>query len=273
MNASESWADNMSLFDTWCDFNEEVVDSPTPKKKHLWKYTEKSGGRAAIKVRLCEKARSHYDSLESIADTVARLGYEGAAAILRNRLPQTPKARSGELGEIIATELAEEKMGFNVPVRRLRYKDGREAALRGDDFIGIGFDSNDRLWLLKGESKSRAALSKTTIEEARAILNRDAGRPTPISLLFIADRLIERGGEEKELGQTLQDEVAKNALPPSRIDHALFTLSGNAPPQHLKDDLNAADTGRRHKVINLRITDHQAFIKEIYDGIEELGDD
>ena len=263
----------MSLFDAWCDLDEEALDAPTPKKKRLWKFTEKAGGRAAIKERLCRKARSHYDSLESIADTIARLGYEDAAAILRNRLPQTAKARSGELGEIIATELTEEKMGFNVPVRRLRYKDGREAALRGDDFIGVGFDSNDKLWLLKGEAKSRAALARTAIDDARAVLNRDGGRPTPISLLFVADRLIERGGEEKELGQALQDEVAKSALPPSRIDHALFTLSGNAPPQHLKDDLNAADAGRRHKSINLRVTDHPAFIKEIYEGIAELGDD
>ena len=263
----------MGLFDDWCELDEEVVDVPKSKKKHLWKFTEKAGGRAAIKGRLCQMARSHYDSLENIADTVFRLGYGGAAAILHNRLPQTAKARSGELGEIIATELTEEKMGFNVPVRRLRYKDGREAALRGDDFIGVGFDSNEKIWLLKGESKSRATLAKTTINEARAVLNRDGGRPTPISLLFIADRLIERGGEAKELGKTLQDEVAKNALPPSRIDHALFTLSGNAPPQHLKDDLNAADTGRRHKAINLRVTDHPAFIKEIYEGIAELGDD
>lgn len=262
----------MSIFDAWCTLDAEVVDAPAPKKKHLWKFTEKNDGRAAIKERLCQKARSHYDSLESIADTVARLGYDGAATILQNRLPQTPRARSGELGEILATELTEEKMGFTVPVRRLRYKDGREAALRGDDFIGVGFDSNDKLWLLKGESKSRATLAKTTIDEARAVLNRDGGRPTPISLLFVADRLIERGGEEKELGQTLQDEVAKNALPLSRIDHALFTLSGNAAPQHLKDDLNAADAGRGHKVINLRVSDHQAFIKEIYERIAELGD-
>jgi hypothetical protein len=63
---------------------------------------------------------------------------------------------SGELGEILATELVEEMMDYEVPVRRLRYKDGREMALRGDDFIGIRVNAAGNLHLLKGESKSRA---------------------------------------------------------------------------------------------------------------------
>ena len=66
----------------------------------------------------------------------------------------------------------------------MRYKDGREVPLRGDDFIGVGHDDEDRLHvLLKGEAKSRRALGKTTITEARAALNRDDGRCTPSSPL------------------------------------------------------------------------------------------
>jgi hypothetical protein len=40
----------------------------------------------------------------------------------------------------------------------------------------------------------------------------------------------------------------------------LFTLSGNATPQALYDDLAAADLVRPHLSANLRIEDHQAFI-------------
>ena len=82
--------------------------------------------------------RSHYDRLERIADDVQRLGYKVAAGILRAQLPQTDKGRSGDLGEILATELVEEEIGLRVPVRRLHYKDGRNMAMRGDDFIGDG---------------------------------------------------------------------------------------------------------------------------------------
>src|SRR5262249_29587846 len=131
--------------------------------------------------------------LERIADDIARLGYGGAAEILLAQLPQTARGRSGDLGEILATELVEEEIGLRVPVRRLRYKDGRNMAMRGDDFIGAGYRAGDdgELWLLKGEAKSNRLLGRATVTTARKVLNRDSGRCTPDSLLFVANRLLE----------------------------------------------------------------------------------
>ena len=258
----------MPLFDDWCDSNDQRTG-----KKSLWKLTEKSKGRATIKARLAETVRSHYDSLERIADTVKELGYESAAAILRERLPRSKTARSGDIGEILASELTEERLGFNVPVRRMRYKDGREVALRGDDFIGAGYGDDDKLWLLKGKSKSRTALAKGAITAARKTLDRDNGRCTPLSLLFVADRLLDQGGEMEGLGRDIRTEVAAKALPVSRIDHALFTVSGNAPPAALTEDYNALGQSRLQTVINFRIEDHQDFIAELYEEAGSLGDD
>ena len=259
----------MPLFGDWCE-NDEEED----KKKRLWKLTEKDDGRGAIAGQLAETVRSHYDSLERIADDVEELGYEGASAILRERLPRGKRARSGDLGEILASELTEEKLGFDVPVRRMRFKDGREVALRGDDFIGVAYDGEkDRLHLLKGESKSRKILGATTIAAARKALDRDDGRCTPASLLFVADRLMDRGGEEEALGKIIRQEVAKKALPPSRIDHVMFTMSGNEPPEALTDDFEALDQKRRQLVVNLHIQDHQNFIGDIYEEAGDLGDD
>lgn len=258
----------MPLFDEWC------ANAPqTDKKKKLWKLTEKVGGRDAIKAQLAVVVRSHYDSLERIADDVKTLGYDAAAIILSERLPRGKKARSGDIGEILASELTEEMLNFNVPVRRMRFKDGREVALRGDDFIGVAYDAEDKLWLLKGESKSRIVLAKGTITTARHTLNRDNGRCTPSSLLFIADRLLDRGGDDEELGRTIRAEIALKSLPPSRIGHALFTLSGNAPPQALTDDFNSLGQERLQSVINLRIEDHADFIAEIYEEAGDLGDE
>merc|ERR1711964_226190 len=126
------------------------------KRKHYWTYVEKDGGRDEIRDDLVETIRSHYDRLERIAEDVKRLGYEVASEILNAAMPQTTKGRSGDLGEILATELVEEEVGLRVPVRRLRYKDGRNMAMRGDDFIGAGYDGKgEKLWLLKGEAKKR----------------------------------------------------------------------------------------------------------------------
>jgi hypothetical protein len=56
--------------------------------------------------------------------------------------------------------------------------------------------------------------------EARAImvaLSRDDGRPTATSLLFIADRLMEREDDKAILGRTIRNEVASRTVPAARI--------------------------------------------------------
>ena len=93
----------MALFADWCK-----CDRTDTGRKHLLKYTEKPGGRAAITANLPSILRSHYDDARRIAEDVADLGYVKAAALLAERMPRSKKARSGELGEILATELVEE---------------------------------------------------------------------------------------------------------------------------------------------------------------------
>jgi hypothetical protein len=261
----------VALYDKWCETTKDKYE-----RKEYRCLVEKAGGRDAIRAALVKTVRSNYDRLDRIADDIARLGYKGAAEILRAQLPQTAKGRSGDLGEILATELVEEEIGLRVPVRRLRYKDGRNMAMRGDDFIGAGYGpGNDgELWLLKGEAKSNKVLGKATVTAARKVLNRDSGRCTPDSLLFVANRLLESDdADDLALGRAIRDEVGLKALRAGRIDHMLFTMSGNAAPAALKEDLEAAGTNRDQFVVNLRIEDHQDFIKEMYEEAEDLGDD
>ena len=256
------------LYPHWCERHVEEEGN-----KQLWRLTERAGGRASIEAILTTCIRSHYDNLDQIAEDVRELGYPGAAAILSERMPRSARARSGDLGEILATELVEEHLDFKVPVRRLRYKDGREMALRGDDFVGLMLDDQANLHFLKGESKSRANLARATISEAREALSRDDGRPTATSLLFVADRLMDGGGERRDVGRKIRNEVASRAAPPARTSHMLFTMSGNATPQAQLDDLAAAGGNRPHLSIHLRIEDHQAFIQACYERALALGND
>ncbi len=258
----------MVLYKKWCDATKEEDE-----RKRYWAYVEKDGGRDEIREELADTIRSHYDRLDRIADDVERLGYKVAAEILRAQLPQTVKGRSGDLGEILATELVEEEIGLRVPVRRLRYKDGRNMAMRGDDFIGAGYNNGADLWFLKGEAKSNKVLGNATIASARKVLNRDNGRCTPDSLAFVANRLLESTAEnDVQLGRDIRDEVGLKVVPADHIDHMLFTISGNKPPTSLKGDLSAAEANRDHYVVNLRIEDHQDFIKELFEKAEDLGD-
>ncbi len=260
---------DLGLYEKWCESTREK-----DKRKHYWTYVEKDGGRNDIRNDLAKTIRSHYDRLERIAEDVQRLGYEVAAKILSEAMPKTPKGRSGDLGEILATELVEEEIGLRVPVRRLRYKDGRNMAMRGDDFIGAGYDgTGEKLWLLKGEAKSNKVLGKATVTSARAVLNRDNGRCTPDSLLFVANRLLESSDpDDNALGRDLRDEVGLKSLRADRIDHMLFTVSGNGPHASLKVDLHATGTNRDQYVVNIHVEDHQDFIAAMYLEAEDLGD-
>lgn len=259
----------MPIYEDWCETEARVEG-----RKRLWTVTERAGGRAATSARLAELIRTHYDTQERIADDIEALGYEGAAAILRTLLPQTRRARAGDLGEILAAQLVEERLDFQVPVRRMRYKDGREVPMRGDDFIGVTTAAaDDGLWLLKGEAKSRRRLDRTTIAEAREALVRDSGRCTPHALLFVANRLLESEDEgEQALGRLLRNEVAQSALPRGRVDHALFTMSGNGPIPALAEDFDAAEDRRGHDIINLHIGDYDEFLSDTYELAGELGD-
>ena len=260
----------MGMYERWCEGSRK-----RDKRKHYWTFVEKDGGREEVRDEMAETIRSHYDRLEHIAEDVDRLGYKVAGKILSEAMPQTPKGRSGDLGEILATELVEEEIGLRVPVRRLRYKDGRNMAMRGDDFIGAGYDDKgEKLWLLKGEAKSNKVLGKATVKSARKVLDRDSGRCTPDSLLFVANRLLESNDpDDNELGRSLRDEVGLKSLRADRIDHMLFTVSGNGPHASLKKDLDATGTDRDHYVVNIQVEDHQDFIAAIYEEAEYLGDD
>lgn len=258
------------MFEDWCDIEEMAHGG----NKKLCRLTEKAGGRAAIKAELIERVRSHYDKIEQIADDVERLGFPGASAILKERMPRTARARSGEMGEIIATEFIEFYTVFRIPVRRLRYKDGREMALRGDDFLGVDEDEEEQLLLLKGESKSGQAISNAVVTDARERLSADDGRPTPISQLFVADRLLEATDEDDQtLGRKIRDEVALRTVPARRITHGLFALSGNTPNAVLEADLDAADGEHSHISVGFHVDGHQELIAEIYEEAADLGDD
>lgn len=257
----------MGIFSDWCDFTRRYGGA-----KRLLLLQEKGAARQNIEKPLAQKIRSHYRDLEAIAVDVAELGYAGAASILKEKMPETSRQRSAELGEILATELTEEEFQYSVPVRRLRYKDGREMPMRGDDFIGIKGDSQSNLCILKGESKSKRALSRETVKNARAVLSRDDGHPTPISILFVADRLAESPDSTRvSLGRLLTRVVAAGSLASNRIEHMIFTLSKNNPEVALSDDLASADSARPHVSVNLRIDDHKEFIATVFSQAEDIG--
>ena len=227
--------------------------------------SECPGSRACLDTELHEAFRNHYMSQEMFSKRVADLGAPETSEILKELLPTKKQSRSGDAGEILATEIAEDKLQYQVPIRRLRWKDGREAALRGDDIVGVSHDSAGRLRFLKGESKSRAALTPSTIKEASKALDGDRGRPSRHSVIFIASRLREFG--KHDLANELENALI-NSYGGHDIEHLLFVISGNNPTNILSKHVAEIENHQQKRhAIGIRIPDHGQFIAQLFDDL------
>lgn len=202
-----------------------------------------------------------YAAPDRIADILNDLGKPAAAKYLQGKLPTSKQIRSGDLGEIIGSQFAVLELGYRV-VERLRWKDHREMAMRGDDLIGVRVGTDGTLELLKGEAKSRVSLRRRTVTEADEALKRDRGRPSPHALTFVADRLRELG--EDVLANLVDDAQLVTGITHKQVEQLLFTFTENDPRNLLRTNT----TGYRGRVkriaVGLQVLGHQAFIANVY---------
>jgi len=252
----------MAQFANWC------VSLDTPVGNHFRRVM--TGQAANLGVGIQSTAAivpSHYASEEQVARALARLGKPAAAALIESRLPTTKQIRSGDLGEIYATEWIDTHSGgYRAPIKRLRWKDHRNMAMRGDDVIGIlQHPQSQRLHFLKTEAKSRAALTTQVLAEARIGLDKDGGMPSAHALHFISARLLERG--DLHLADAIDDALLKHGIPPQSVQHLLFTFSGNAPDALLAASLQAYSGPITQWAVGLHVEGHGAFIGAVYDRV------
>ena len=245
-------------FPNWCEQSNEDVG---PHAMHVLsaRLVDIARGRDEVSAVVPQ----HYAAEERVAGILRRLGKPAAAAYIESKLPTTKSIRSGDLGEILATEYITNLTLYAVPVKRLRWKDHRNMAMRGDDVIGMIRDPNTgKLQLLKAESKSRAALGAATVAEAREGLDKDGGLPSPHALEFISDRLMELG--EENLANAIDDALLKHGIPPNTVQHLLFTFSGNDPSNHLRTSLRAYAGPIRQRGVGVQVADHVHFVASVF---------
>lgn len=205
----------------------------------------------------------HYASEKRVADILERLGKAKAAEYIKHKLPKGKSIRSGDLGEILAASYVTELMPYEVTVKKLRWKDHREMAMRGEDIIAVRINSKGKsLELLKGETKSRAALTAAVLTEARTALRKNNNRPSPHALSYVADRLFELG--KIDVANAIEDAQLKKGIKLSQMAHFLFTFSGNDPVRLLERNLVAYKGQVSQYVVGLWVRSHQAFIKAVY---------
>lgn len=249
----------MVKFNDWCN------SADTPVGNHHLHIMMGRPADAAVGIQVTASAvPSHYAAEERIARALARLGKPKAAKVITDLLPQTPQIRSGDLGEIYATEWINAHSAYSAPVKRLRWRDHRDMAMRGDDVIAMLLDpATQRLLFLKTEAKSRIDLRTQTLEEARASLDKDGGRPSSHALSFISARLLELGND-LPLVDAIDDALYRHGIPTESVQHLIFTFSGNAPEALLTRALQAYPGPIGQWGVGLHVNGHAQFVGAVY---------
>ena len=238
----------------------------TKVKSHKLTYFEADAAQLNLAIAsVADVVPNHYAAASRVSRILDRLGKTEAAEYVATKLPTGAKSRSGDIGEILASSFVTEFTGYKIGVLKLRWKDHREMAMRGDDILAVRIDPDVKVKFLKGEVKSRASLTKKTVDEARKALSSRNGRPTPHALAFVADRLYETG--QFELSDLIDQYQLKLRIGVKQLLHMIFMFTGNNPCNLLTSNLKAY-TGRiPQHAIGLMVTSHQAFIKQIFEKV------
>ncbi|MBQ0896253.1 DUF1837 domain-containing protein [Micromonospora sp. U56] len=205
----------------------------------------------------------------SLVRIAERLGKDAVARFLSTKLPATAIARSGDMGEILATAYLHEEGGYVVGPSRLIQRDHQEWAMRGDDVLGAKLDPDGKPYIAKAEAKSRVKLDKRTVTEAREGLARNNELPSPHSLAQFAERLLSTA--DSDVGDAVYDMQLLDGVRPDRVGHLMFLFTSSDPSKCVTADLQGYSGRVPQLTITLRVQGHQAFIKEAYEKVTAGG--
>nr|WP_240163915.1 Hachiman antiphage defense system protein HamA [Mycolicibacterium sphagni] len=198
-----------------------------------------------------------------------QFGKHRVSAFLRNKFPTKASARSGDIGEILATAYLHENCGYAVGPSRLIDRDHQQWAMRGDDVLGIKVDNVTNVHLAKVEAKSGKKIPKKVVTAAREGLERCGGMPSPHSLSQFAERL--RRASDDDLADAVLRVQLVNDIRPGNVTHLMFLFTMDDPTELVKDDLADYTGPIEQMTMTLRVAAHPAFISGVYE--KALSDD
>ncbi len=252
----------MTRFAEWCT---EVSVSCTAPHNHTMLTADASKFDAAVAI-VADVIPEHFLPPSRLAEMFVRLQRHEVAELIQNRLPESAQLKSGDLGEVLCTAFVREKTPFKLGIKRLQFKDHRNMSMRGDDMLGFNLNPvTGTLTVLKAESKSNATMSAATVTKAREALSGYGELPSPHSLGFVADRLLDPA--DKSLRDAIDDAQLKKSLKPGDVTHMLFTFTGNDTTTLLQSNLSGYTGGATQHYVGLRVTEHQIFIKAVFAAV------
>lgn len=168
--------------------------------------------------------REAYVEPQEVAAWLGHVGLAETAARIAARIPaQGTTSRYGDFAEALASVYARAHLGFPVPVWKLRWKDGRNVPMHGDDGLGLELKPDGTVSVLRIEAKSYRILAKAVLDAAYVKLGKDDFFPDPDTVAFQARRL----SDQPELKTAIED-LQANARGQAEIALMIFALYENA---------------------------------------------
>lgn len=252
----------MTQFDKWC------TTVTTPVGGWELKVLTAKAGKIDFAVKAVSKAiPEQYTSEGRLADIMNKLGKAKTAKFIETSLPSSKAVRSGDLGEVLGVTYLAEFTEFKLHVKRLRWKDHRNMAMRGEDVLAFAVNGKGNLLVLKGEAKSRKILNSATIKSARKALTANNGRPSAHAMAFMATRYFEMG--DKVMTDLLDQAQLDDQLTQDRVSHMIFILSGNDPTKQLTNDLSGYKGAIKQISVGVVVATHQEFIESVFEEAQK----
>jgi hypothetical protein len=196
-------------------------------------YEERAEERPHVQDMLTRMVHSYHTRSSSEINLLATLGYPLTSQVMiGDQRPKSAKTRRGHLAEILACEFARERLGYEIPVHRLRYNPNPDQSMKGDDILGFRFATIQREphSVLVGEAKYRSQYSSEVVVEAYEALCKGF-RPYPASVEFVATLLYMKGNRDKaNLVRQVKNQLASM---PRRVNrHYLLFLATKGRPSN-----------------------------------------
>ena len=206
-------------------------------------YEEHADQRDRIADRLRSVIENHHARSSDWIQLVGSIGFPSLAAALKRSyvtLPSRtmPSSRDGEeeqelttrrgnFCEVLAAEFAVTQLGFEVPIRRLRYNPNPDQSMKGDDVLGFRFPMiHGSAGVLVGESKYRSSRSPSAVRNAVEPAYRSlclSHRSYPVSMDFVATMLeMEQDHESAQSVRQMRAQLQSGKVPVER--HYLIFL-------------------------------------------------
>jgi hypothetical protein len=179
------------------------------------------------------------------------------------RFPRDPITRKGNLAEIVLAEYICATTPATLPVYRLRYNPNVDQSMKGDDVLAFDLDSKPYR-VIVGEAKFRQVSSTAAVTKTVAALLRSHRAGLPVSMTFVADRLIEHGNAE--LAARVHACALAFARDELRLEYVGLLLSDRNSSTRVRD----ATPGelRRLAMISLGVDDPNSLADACYAGLE-----